>query len=484
MLTLKYPIGAGDTVLEFNEPVAALCAVLAQPAHAFMSIYSPRGNETVLATKCSGNKVHVLRGMDGTEARSWAACACVSEIRTEPGTWCDDAEHPDNQCCECLDGITATDSFSLTYAECGVVIALRPTGVVAGEFCGARVNEFGQFTFIPQGWPYNCLPAFNPCGPCEGAASGCGDSGAGSCGECGYSPRAGACVAVGDTVQVAIEQLDAALCSLQLAQGGGVLAVLEGSGIVISGTASQPVISLEPTGVGAGNYNGFVLNQYGQVVSYSTPPAAPDVVVAGLAPVSVAYSMGTKTYTVSVDEASSTDLGVVLVADSSEATGYTPSSSTAGVVGPKVATIEDVYSMVQQATLNANSASFNIDTLVAETGIPNGTSHYLVFYDGAHKKIARDDAVRSLGGAFARGVFSPTIPGLVDSTNVDTAVQISATAVRVTLLAPGIAGEYHVSVTPKGTVPQAVAWDRISATIFDVHFATAVAAFSFAVTET
>lgn len=476
-MTLKYPVSAGDTVLEFNEPLNEWCALLAKPSHLFLTIYTAARNETVVATHCdpTGRKLTVVRGAQGTKADSWPACACVGLIREEPGLLCENPElDKDAACCECLEGITASGSFTLERGPCSVAIALAPTGVAAGEYCGARVNTFGQLTFIPEGWPYNCLPVFNPCGPCD-----TGGPGGGTAMDITYTPLAGACVALGGDVQTVLEQIDAALCSLST-PSAGVLSVSGGTGISVTGAGTSPTVSLSPVGIAPGVYNGFSVNAFGQITSYAPPAAGAEVVVVGTAPITVSYDIGTKTYTVGVNLATSDEAGGVLVADTAEATGYDPTVPATAAAGEKAATVESVYAMLQQAQLDANALAFNIASLVAESEMPSGT--YLVFYDGAHKRILREDAIRALGGAFARGAYSVSLPGLTDSLNVASAAATGPTTVRVTM-SVALLPDYHVSVAPRGPTPRAWSTEWVSDQVFDIHFATAIPDFTFTVTE-
>ncbi|MFZ1491148.1 MAG: hypothetical protein WAS51_14515 [Ilumatobacteraceae bacterium] len=487
MLTLKYPVGAGSTVLEFNEPVTELCAKLAANAnHVFLSLYNAAGNETVIATSCSGGKVTVIRGAEGTEAKAWNVDNCATEIKTEPGPVCEnpDVDH-DAQCCACLNGVDVSSSFTVERGNCSVRISLAATGVAPGEYCGARVNEFGQFTYIPDGWPYNCLPVFDPCGPCEGIDSGCsGDSDAAGV---AYIPAAGSCVAIGTNLQTVVQQIDNALCGL-MTPDAGVMQVTQGAGISISGTISNPVVSLSPTGIGPGIYDGFTVNQFGQIISYAVPPAPASIVVAGEGAISVDYSAGTKTYTVSIEPATTSICGCVQVADISEAMNFNPSATNAAEVGTKAATVEDVYQMIQQAGLEG--VEFEICGLVELPAI--GAATYFAVCDGDNKRISKEAARRDLGGVVARGHYSDTLVDLVEQVNVAAVSKPNAATVRVQLVNPGIPGSYHVSVTPlEGFVDYYV--ERISDAVFDVHFrlwdqpySTGTAAavdFTFTVTE-
>jgi hypothetical protein len=94
--------------------------------------------------------------------------------------------------------------------------------------------------------------------------------------------------------------------------------LIAGDCITIGGTSTAPVVGLTPTGISAGTYDGFEVNDCGLIVSYM-PPTVAGIVVAGTAPITVGYNGGTMTYTVSVGAATETDLGVVTLVDAGDA---------------------------------------------------------------------------------------------------------------------------------------------------------------------
>lgn len=305
----------GDTAIHLSADTAELCAALAAPAHAFATIYTVGKTERVLVTSCGtgadAGKLVVTRGVEGSAARAWPAGACFTIQNIIPGGVCSDPS--DDQC-----------SFDITSAIClgtGLrwstpaagppCIELEPTGVVTTSMCGAVVDETGRFTFIPDNWPAVCLPVFDPC--C--APSDTGGSETVSAASVSFSPNGGSVTS--PNVQGAIEQLDAIVSTLT---GGstGVLSVGAGTGIVLSGTGSAPVVNLSPTGITPNTYAGFTVNAEGRITSYAAPAVA-GVVVAGAAPIVSTFNGGTNTYTVSIGTATVDDLGVVRLVDAGDA---------------------------------------------------------------------------------------------------------------------------------------------------------------------
>ena len=123
----------------------------------------------------------------------------------------------------------------------------------------------------------------------------------------------GSTVATGGNVQVAIQQIDDYLTNLNLGNTG-VQSVTAGDCITVAGTAADPIVSIPPSGITPGTYDGFTVNACGLITGYA-PPANDDVVVVGTAPIGVAFNGGTNTYTVSIDEATKTAHGTVELAD-------------------------------------------------------------------------------------------------------------------------------------------------------------------------
>lgn len=463
-MKLKYPLPAGATMLDIEGDASPVCSEIAAGNHVFLSIYANGKNETVVATACAGAKLTVQRGMDGTDTQSFPYGACVGIVRVGEGSL---SEAEADGCCQCLAGISVSAVFDISRPDaCSLVLSLRPTGVTAGEYCGMRVNEFGQIVEIPQNWPHSCLPIFNPCGPCDQGTDG--GTGSTSAFDITYTPPIGSCVATTGSVQEALEQIDHALCTLQNLSTG-VLVVSAGAGILVGGTAANPVVALKPTGISVGTYDGFDINEFGQVVGYAAPTPPPDVVVAGSAPISVAFNVPSKTYTVSVAAATTAAPGVVQLAGLAEAQAWTPTSTNG--IGGRAVTLEVVYQMIQQSVVAPTA--FSIGALPVAGSIAPGD--FLAIFDGADRRIARDDTILSLAGAWARGRWLSGT-GLASQRNIASVVQINPTQFRVTLSA-ALVSDYIPQVTPFGSVPVSWSVQKSSGSIFDIFFSAAPAEF-------
>ncbi len=147
--------------------------------------------------------------------------------------------------------------------------ALDPTGVVPGDYGGAVVNEAGQFTFIPPQWPASALPVFPL------SASGGGASGSVLASDVTYVAAVGNNYVLSSNVQTAFNQVDAALTAINAAAtNSGVVTLTVDNGLVLNGTATNPVVGMANSGISAGTYAGFTVNARGQITAYSAPAAA------------------------------------------------------------------------------------------------------------------------------------------------------------------------------------------------------------------
>ncbi len=295
-----------------------LCAALAAPAHAFATVYTLNRSERVLVHSCNGDgSVNIVRGAEGTTARAWPANACVKITELVPGTVCPD-EDSEVSGCPVFDPVVSVPlgkglKWDVTDAS-NPRLTLAATGVVPTNMACGEINECGQFVSIPAGWPASCLTPFDPC---------CGDSGGGSSplDACSvpYSPSGGSGAITASTVCGALDQL------ADLVGGAtgdvGVQSITAGDCIDVSGPASAPTISVAPTGVTAGVYAGFTVNECGQIVSY-TPETASTLQITGTSPITATLSSGA--YTISVAAATSSALGVVQLADAAEAANASP----------------------------------------------------------------------------------------------------------------------------------------------------------------
>lgn len=356
-----------------TDDITDLCACLAEPSHIMATIYTATKYEQVILTGCNGTAVQLNRGLFGTDAMTWPAGACLRVDEIVAGAVPEDGD-------DC--GVDAFDTFGnqisggagscdmgTTFDELNVgkglqidrtdplrpVLRLADSGVTAGTYGGAEVNACGQFTSVPAGWPASALPVFDPC---------CDDTGTGGAAtnavDVSFAPAAGNTVATGANVQVVLQQIDDYLTAF-VTPTSGVQSVTAGTGVTVAGTAADPVVSLTNTGIAAGTYDGFTVDPQGRITNYATP-AASDVVVAGTAPIAVAYNAGTMTYTVSVGAATKTVEGVVQLAD--EADIATPTA----IPGDHVVT----WDFLQQW----GTSSSGIASVVA--GLPG----FVVTYDG------------------------------------------------------------------------------------------------------
>ena len=310
-------VSAGAGALRLQGSVVDLCAALAAPAHAFATIYTLNRSERVLVTGCADGVLTVTRGVEGTTARVWPANSCFRITEIIPGAVCPDTVEEDE--CAPFNPVNSIPlgkglRWDITDAS-NPKLALAPTGVVPTNMACGEVNECGQIVSIPENWPASCLTPFDPC---------CGDAGAGSavnaC-DVPYTSGSGSGVITGSTVCDALDQLADAIGAIVGSGASQVVSVQAGDCIQITGTASAPVVNVAPTGVTAGTYAGFEVNECGQIVSY-TPETAATLQITGTSPITATLASGA--YTIAVETAGVGQLGVVELADASEAANASP----------------------------------------------------------------------------------------------------------------------------------------------------------------
>ena len=305
---LLHAVNAGATTLVLQDAVADLCACLDEPSHAFATIYTVSGTEKVLVTACEAGELIVTRGVDGTEAKAWPACACFKVDEVVEGEVCPDPDTSEGSAADLASMLTLGKGLEFDTSDPNnPVLQLVNTGVAAGDYGGATVNACGQFTFIPEGWPSNTLADFDLCCPTDEASVEV------TAADVTYSPEVTNKAAVGPNVEAALNQIDAYLCALDT-PATGVVVVTTGKGLTNTGNTSNPVLELETTGFAAGTYAGFTIDECGRVVGYTPAPSdAPSVV--GDAPIDVSFDAGTNTYTVSIAKATKEECGAVMLAD-------------------------------------------------------------------------------------------------------------------------------------------------------------------------
>ena len=263
--------------------------------------------------------VRVRRGTNNTEPRFWNVGACVCYDQDVPA-----CEAEPSECDPCRppnpwDRVTVGTGLAIDRTDpANPVLDVSRTNV-AGTYGGARVDEYGRFTFIPPGWPASALPLYDPCA-CGDAAGGGGSSVTTATEvqytNCGFTTA--------DNVQDALCQLEQ--WASGLAFDAGVLKVSVGDGLIDTGTLSHPVISLKPTGITPGTYAGFEVNQFGQITGYSAQAVDHPGHAAAL-PLQVEYDPGSNTWNHSVQWANYQRPGVVQLVDFADVTANTVSST-------------------------------------------------------------------------------------------------------------------------------------------------------------
>ena len=447
---LAAAVAETSTAMRVDPNQADLCDTLTNyDKHVVLTVFNARYSELVLATACTVidgiQHVVVQRGFGGTTVRSWDrdTCICVSQIVdacTSSGSGAT------GSCVMPLAGVVPGECISITGADtCTPTIGLRPTGVVAMRNECIEVNECGQIVWISPSFPYDCLPTYDPCSPCASCGT---SSGGGSVTASNVSFSSGATsYAVGPDVAAALIQLDAAIAAIDAVGSGAVQSVSSGSGIQITGTSANPVVGLAPVFSTPGEYDGFTINQFGQVTNYVQTQATRHL---GIAPVLVQYSALADTYSYSVQYATTTLRGVVQLAD--------PGVITAGgaPVGSHVMSWNAMIAWRDHASPELNTANgvkgstgvFNTDRTIELDflGLPAATTMNagsIAFVDGiTHKRIGRYDASREFGGAYASAIISMPSGAVVASKGI---ASISTNGT----------GDYTITLAALATLPTA-----------------------------
>jgi hypothetical protein len=494
--SLGAPLSAGQTELTLTTGAyyTALCDLIAGlPArHVILEVYSSAGAETIAAYGCKAGKVQIVRGLAGTTARDWGATGCLRTLQIITGALCTPDEDPT---CPPLPSpwtqVQVCNEISLDLVDpTAPRLCLRPTGVVPGDYCGMKINAFGQITSIPQSFPASCIPIFDPC---------CGDTGAGggsitlpfASTNVSYAPTAPPHYLSAGPLSAVLGTVDSALFSIQgqITASAGVQS-LSGVGgqITVTGPASTPALGLTPTAIAPGTYNGITFDTFGRATG-AVPTASAISQLTFNASGTLSVSVAGSVVTYGLANATQTTYGAVQYVDVAQITNNTvPPGETlnalsyAGgqsLVAQLAKTVTAGVGLSGGGSTNANmTLNLNFPGLSAATF--DAATDELAFYDagiGTHAKTS--------GLQFAANMNLPIASLLqqgattVAQRGVDT-VTGGPTVFTVTLLPAMPSTSYHVSVAPEGT-PVSYAVSRISPSVFTVTFSAAPTAFSLTV---
>lgn len=339
-LKLKHSVTSQATEIAVNEDIAAVCACLNQPSHMIGTIYTISQSEKILIHGCKDGKLLLQRGFEGSKTCAFPSGACIKINEVIAGKVCD-SDVLDDSCPDIWARLTVGKGLTLNRDDPdNPLLEIAATGVAAMNMCGAEINTCGQFTYVPPNWPASCLPVFDPC--CSPSGGGGGSGSVDAC-NVSFSPPFGSTILTQDTVCGALEDLQNAI--MDAGSGGqGITSLTAGQCITLGGTSVAPVVSVTSSGVAPGTYNGFTVNQCGQVTGYSEPIVDP-IPMAGVAPITAEYVAGTG-YVVSIAEATIEDCGCVRLADEGDIT--TPPNLTT-MPGESVVTVAflDAWAMAK-----------------------------------------------------------------------------------------------------------------------------------------
>lgn len=462
---LRFALAVGGHSIEMASATgtADLCALIESPParHVVLELYTAQGNEQVIAYRCDGGTVTITRANGGTTQTNWPAGTCARTVQIVESPLCgaeDDTPVDGDKCNPCnwspLAGLTVCPALVLdTSTAEAPTLCLTPTGVVAGDYCGMVVNEYGQITELPEDFPASCLPVFDPCacGPGSGGSTPTGSD------DVTHSPQIGACVVAGPTVQAAINQLETQICGF-----------LNGAGLVrsvsvcpaLTATASQGdvAICLTPVGPGAGIYGTLELNAYGQVLNYVPPSGGGGgggvLAVSGAAPVTVT-PVGAGAYQIGISSATTTTYGAVTLALASEMLNNT----------------ESVDAVVSWGALQTwwTSTQGYFCSLTPQSGLSltDATSIYVpICTSGGLRRTSLSEISAAVGGTIAAGEMVSFAPAA--SYNIVAASPISTIGWQITLAVAS--AYYHVNVTTYSTTPYFAVVEKLSGNQFNIRW--------------
>ena len=307
-----------DTILAITDSLTSLSTYIVSPGHAFATIYTSSKSERVLITNvsgASGSDFIVTRGVAGTVPLPWpsGACVCIEEVIA--GSVCPDYDGQDTTCnpASVFGALTVGKGLVLDQTDpLAPVLSLEATGLVTTNVCGAEFDTCGRLVSAPLNWPATCLPVFDPC--CD---VGSGVPSTVDLCALPFAPQGGGIVTA-TNICGAVAQLEDAINAASSGGTGAVATIVAGDCIALGGTATAPTISVAPSGITAGSYAGFAVNECGQITSY-TPVASSGITLVGAGAISVGFNNGTQTYTISISPASTADCGCVLLVDDGDA---------------------------------------------------------------------------------------------------------------------------------------------------------------------
>lgn len=432
------PVGPGQTTLRLRLPdQQTLCSYIASNNVAVvLEITQGPDRERVRAYRCDDNGVHVERGYDDTRARAWQAAACVcavDELPLCPGVdpECDTCNPPNP-----WDMVSVGPGLDLDRTDPQAPHLDVSRTNVAGTYGGARVDQYGRFTYIPPNWPASALPVFDPC-LCPDGGDGGQVPPSVTAGDVAYSP----CGHVsGTTVQDALCQLEQWASGLTISTG--VMSVNAGDGIDISGPTSSPTISLEPVTITPGTYAGFTINQFGQVVGY-TPTTVDHPQHVAVSPLGVSYDAGTNTWTHTVDWADYVQPGVVQFVDLVDIQNNTvPTPQQEWAIN-----YEGAEALVQRELAALGIGNFEINLLPVASGV-TGTDDLAVYNytSGQHERISIDNLADLVGAAIVMLEYDPASSTTGASAGISSVTTTAIGVHVVTLAEPLVAPVLHAMI--------------------------------------
>jgi hypothetical protein len=249
----------------------------------------------------------------------------------------------------------------------------------------------------------------------------------------------GAISATGTTVQAAIDQIDASITTLtnQSNNAAHVTTVQVSSPVTLSGTAINPIIGLEQTGVMPSTYDGFTIDAYGRVTNYVQPNNAVSVEAGNAAVTVTQVGPMANIYQVSIKDATSTTLGAVQLIPTGN---ISNSIVTATNLAVSWGNLQEWWNKEKNFLAGVTAQPIPITTALSTLK--------MVYTEGAVVYSTTADDVRArLGGSLARGIFTSTSVG--PQHNI-LSVLASATS---SLISMGYgAANYIVSVSPSAPV--------------------------------
>ena len=330
------PTAAGAGIIQIDNSYANLLDAQLGDDYTFASISDGVNFEVIRIDSVAAPNLSVTRGLDGTTTSAFPTGACIRFVWTSEGI----------AAIATSGGITVTGSGAVTATETspGVWNVDVPATTITGVSPIQVLGEFPEYEVTFQGTYGGC------CG-CGGSGGGSGTpitiTDTGIAVVTGSDPTFNVGVAAPNFIGASGVTVTGTWPNITFTGPGvippsGVSSVTGSTKILISGTASNPVVNLLTTGVGAGTYNGLTFDAYGTITAVNLTYVPLTTIVSTSSSLNV-VSIAGGTATLSMDDAAVGARGVVALADATNAASNNPGDAVSAVTPAGIAAVLAAY---------------------------------------------------------------------------------------------------------------------------------------------